>query len=380
MSTDSSTHNLKLTPSWPIILSGAGVGALLAWDALSGDAQGRVNLFYLLFVYLFIPLVSLIVSSLSLVRGKGINLARLVSQLPIWSNQVNQFQRKLSQLNVDKFWFYFQSHLAALAYAMSSVLIFFVLLLASDVNFVWRSTLLSGEEILPLLELVALPWFFWEQAQPTINLIEYTQDSRMQISSLNGDFGAWWRFVLAVQIFYGVILRGVLLLLTSMWFKWKLANDVESQLSRELKRNQRQSKTDIELAEVIHHLPSKSMMVTNWGGIDLAKLAGLESSEELSISSDNLMNAGPLASDSEQRVAERWRGPQLVLVKAWEPPLAELKDYLQNSEGIIFPVDWTATDLQPIRQPHMQEWQRFVAQLPEWKVFVPLSLMPQETK
>lgn len=377
MSIDSSSHSLKLAPSWPIILSGAGLGVVLAWGVLSGDAQGRVNLFYLLFVYLLIPILSLIVASISLVHGKGLNLARVISWLPIWSKQANLFRRKLNQLGVEKFWLYFQSNLASLAYAVSSVVILFLLLLASDVSFVWRSTILTADDVLPFLQFISLPWSFWEQAQPNMSLVELTQDSRLQTQEFNSALGSWWRFVLAVQIFYGLILRSALLLLTSIWFKWKVASDVEFQLSKKLKVNQRRVDSEDQIADVVHQLSSSRIMVTNWGGINLSMI---EPFKELVIREDNLMNAGPLANESEQRVAERWQGPQLVLVKSWEPPLAELLDYLQNSQGYVFPIDWNQDGPQKIRPSHLREWQRFVGQLAQWEVFVPMSLTPPQEK
>ena len=48
--------------SRPILLLGFGLGLLLSITVLSGDDAGRVNLFYLLLVYLFIPLFGALIS------------------------------------------------------------------------------------------------------------------------------------------------------------------------------------------------------------------------------------------------------------------------------------------------------------------------------
>lgn len=72
--------------------------------------------------------------------------------------------------------------------------------------------------------------------------------------------------------------------------------------------------------------------------------------------------------------------PILILVKAWEPPLAELGDCMQTSAGFVFPVDLTLAATQSdkkeavLRKPkkeHLEEWQRFIENHAEWQLFQP---------
>ena len=367
--------NLKLT--WPIILIGASLGLVLAWSVLSGDQQGRVNLFYLLLVYLFLPLASLVISCLSLLNGKGINLSRIIATLPIWSDQRKLIIRKAQQLKVEKFWFFYHSQLAALAFSASSLLIFFMLLIASDINFVWRSTLLSASDIYPLLNLLATPWAFWPEAQPSLTLLEATQDSRLQAVIAGNHYHAqWWKFVLAVQVFYCVILRSTLLLLTTLWFKYRLKNDIEQTLANAPKNHPSTQEGSDKFNTTNLNLP-QGLTVNNWAGIEPQLLLSLHT---LDLSPDNIMKAGPLASEAQHRDAERWLGKQIVLVKSWEPPLGELEDFLKNGNGFIFPLDWKNTTLKRLRPEHLQEWLRFVNKLPRWQVYLPNELLPAESK
>lgn len=374
MQSQSSTQKIKLQIAWPIVGLGAALGAVLAWGALSGDVQGRVNLLYLLLVYLFLPVGSLVISTVSLVKGRGLNFARLIVAMPIWSNQKRLLLNKTRQLHVEKYWLFFQSHLAALAFSLTSLLAFFLLLLATDINFVWRSTLLSATDLQPLLKAVAAPWYFWSGAQPTVELLQATQDSRLQTLRLPADqHGYWWKFVLAVQLFYCVILRTGLLVITAWLFRGKIKNDFEQELAAQVQAWPNQDNAPDQYQPVAQTLPD-DITINNWAGVDLKLLADFQG---LDLTADNLLNSGPLATQDEQQLAEHWRGQQVVLVKAWEPPMGELADFLQAGLGFIWPLDWKDGSLVSLRQQHLQEWQRFAEQLPAWQVYLPAELVPE---
>ncbi|TQV89028.1 DUF2868 domain-containing protein [Aliikangiella coralliicola] len=372
MPPDKNNHNTSNIISWPIVAIGAGIGFVLSWSVLSGDYQGRVNLLYLLLVYLVIPISSLIISLVSLIKGDGINLARLLVALPIWSQQKKSTFRKFHQLSVDKHWFFLQSQAAALAFSVASLFSFFLLLVATDVNFVWRSTLLQSSDLLPVLKVIATPWSFWSEAQPTISLLQATQDSRLVQADMNAAaYAGWWPFIFATQLVYSLLPRSILLIATRGWYLKLIKTDFEQQLQSEINRHSPRAPETFEISPVVHQLPNNQIVVNNWGGLDLNMLSILD---ELNLSSDNVICAGPNASFAEQTVAERWRGEQLVLVKSWEPPLGELADFLQNSKGYLLPLDWEEQRLISPRESHVQEWQRFAKKLKHWQVYVPEKL------
>ena len=62
----------------------------------------------------------------------------------------------------------------------------------------------------------------------------------------------------------------------------------------------------------------------------------------------------------------------MVLVKSWEPPLAELSDYLcalpEAMQRFILPLDWDEGKVQPIREIHLDEWRRFCGTLAGWQL------------
>lgn len=374
MSLKHKSPNANLQIAWPIVLLGSALGGVLAWGVLSGDQQGRVNLLYLLLVYLFLPLAGLIISTTSLLGNRGFNFARLIVALPVWSNEKRMLMRKTQQLRVEKAWLFFQSHLAALGFSITSLLVFFVLLLATDINFVWRSTLLNAADLQPLLKSIAAPWFFWSEAQPSVALLEATQDSRIEtVRSAGGSHADWWRFVLAVQLFYCVILRGSLLAVTAWVFKAKASKDFEQKIAAKIPPSSKQDEAHENYRPTVSVLPDKTV-INNWAKIDLNWLSRFT---ELDFSTENILNGGPLATAEQRQIAEACEVEQVVLVKAWEPPLGELSDFLQTGKGFIWPVDWQADSLVPLRPEHLQEWRRFANDLPDWQVFLPLEFMPK---
>lgn len=369
--------NNKPTPAdspkvlWLIVAVGAALGLILSWSVLSGDQHGRVNLLYLLFLYLFLPITSLLVSLVSLLGGKGINLARLVIALPIWSAQQQALFRKTRQLNLHKHWLLLQSQAAALAFSCASLLVFFMLLLATDINFVWRSTLLDATDLLPLLNIIALPWSFWDSAQPSLLLLQATQDSRLLISGVDAtQYAGWWQFILATQLFYSILPRALLLIAARLLFIRRAGQDLESRLQQEISRRPVTTSKSPALAPEVTQLPP-AIAITNWAGVELSLLQPLA---ELDLRADNLLVAGPLATQEQQASAESWHEEQLVVVKAWEPPMGELLDYLQHGRGYLLPLDWDKTGLKAPRHNHLQEWQRFISQLPQWQIFLPQQL------
>ena len=352
---------------WPIAYAGGVLGLFLSWMVLTGDEQGRVNLFYLLLVYLLIPVLSVTLSILSLIFGKGLNLARLLMSFPLWSVSVKSLLRKNQQLKIDKYWLLMQSQAAAIVFSMASLGTFFILLVATDLNFVWRSTILEPRDVIPLLEFVALPWLFWDSAQPTLALIEMTQDSRLVASNIgNQNNGAWWTFILATQLCYSLLLRIILLVATNYWLSKVVKSDIASTLLSEINQHKPTAIVKITVGSVTHNLP-KNIVWLNWDNIPTNVWSLLEDNSQLTRTENSVVSNQDTVQDTEQ----------LVILKAWEAPLGELEDYLKQGCGYLQPLDWDNSGLQKLQLKDLQEWQRFIDNLPRWSLYVPEEYMPE---
>ena len=364
--------NDLLKTNWLTLSAGAFLGFIFSYAVFSGDQHGRVNLLYLLIVYLVIPVLGLIISLISLFRGQGVNLARLIQFIPLDNKNSNLVIRRLRQMKIEKHWFFLQSQLAAIAYSFASLLLFLILLLSTDINFVWRSTLLSAEDIFYVLKGISFPWPFWSSAQPTMELLSLTQDSRIASNEVSSNvYGRWWQFIFAVQIFYTLLPR----LFGYAIAKWQIIriarNDIESKLLAE--NTHSKSVEDAKTRKEFVSLIPEHLVITNWAGIDPLLLAKIDI---LDTDSNNFMQAGPTSTDAQQMVAERWQGEQVVVVKSWEPPLGELEDFLQNGRGYLLPLDWNGESLKKIQEKHLSEWIRFASQLADWQIFCPMALVP----
>jgi len=351
--------------SLPVLVSGFLLGLVLSWSLISGDAQGRVNVLQLVAIYIILPIASLVFSTASLMLGKSWNFARLASIFPFWSKEYQQKILRVTQQKHAKWYFFYQSQAAALSFSCASLLVLLMLLISTDVNFVWRSTLLSAEQLFPLLEFLAKPWSFWSSAQPNLELLKSTQDFR--ILSQNGlvnNFAGWWQFILGAQLFYAFLLRFISIVICKVAFKVINGKPDSIQLMTTV-RTQSSVATESQLATTVNNIES-DFSLNNWCGVDNKLLQVIL--DKLEFSQSDEIFAGPLASHTDQMIAERWQKTQLLIVKGWEPPLAELADFMQNGMGYLLPLDWDKNGLKQLKKEHLDEWRRFIFQLPQWKL------------
>lgn len=351
-------------PIAAIILIGFILGLFITWGLISGDEQGRVNLLHLILIYVFLPIISLAVSSFSIIFGKGINFVKLISLIPFWSSEQKR-QLLLQEYRAGSKWiFFYQSQLAAISFSVASLIVLLVLLLSTDVNFIWRSTLLTAENISPVLQWLAKPWSFWSAAQPSLALLQNTQDSRMTTTVVEAaSFSNWWKFVFAAQLFYAFLLRAIAIVVAHFFIKLTNIKTPKGIIHSSTPHTEKLPQT--QLAEVSTEIDS-DYSLNNWCGLEPCLISQLEKQTNYTRISD--LQAGPLATDAQQMVAERWQQPQLILVKGWEPPLAELSDFMQNGNGFLLPLDWDENSLIRLSQEHLDEWRRFAGQLTNWQL------------
>ena len=143
-------------PIWPVYWITAALGIGLSWAALSGDEAGRINLLYLMTIYVFLPIASLLLSIASMLFSKGLHLSRWLLKLPFWHSTDRAKLNQLRRQGMDKIWLFHHTQIAALLFVLASLIVLFILLLTTDMNFIWRSTLLDATDLLPMLNLIAL--------------------------------------------------------------------------------------------------------------------------------------------------------------------------------------------------------------------------------
>ena len=342
-------------------------GAFSTFAIMSGDALGRVNLLYLLLLFVAWPVCAMLLLFISPLLKQRASLTLQLINLPLWPPG---WQQRLLKRKHQDDWqvqvFYLAQKLAlSFSLACSFALIFS--LLFSDVNFVWRSTLLSAEHILPVLKGIALPWWFLDTAQPLQNLLEQTRDSRLIAPESTANYGAWWPFLIMSQLFYGVVPR----LISLGWGSYRLqqltkkAETYNESALIDLKNPQPETPQLTTVTEPELPLPEYNLLYWN------ALPAELKNSlyAVLGTPKNTFQGGATGHPDTEQRALSATL-PLVVVTAAWEPPMGELADLLQAGKGYLLPLDWNseANNWLPVSTHYLDEWRRFCKPLPQWQL------------
>lgn len=343
------------------------LGLLASVAVLRGDDFGRVNLLYSLSLFALLPSIGLVVTLLLLFLGRRSGIAALLIELPLAPKTLASLlltQRSGVRRQTALFSL---SQSLVLAFAMGNLLGFVLMLLATDVSFVWRSTLLDAATLFPILDTLASPWGWWQAAQPSLEMLNQTQDFRLQGASLEGNYvGQWWQYLLAAQLCYSIVPRALLWLFANNKFKRAAQlQDSEQDPSHQLAVVTPAPESD-KLAASVSVIPANAVLFDCAHTSD-ALLSKIEKSLRVSAS-----YKAPTSFDfTLDGISPTSTPPFVVVVRSWEPPLAELADSIlaaftaeQRQNLFIAPIDWESNQHQGdhLIQPtvaHTQEWRRF---------------------
>ena len=345
------------------------MGILVGAGALSGDELGRVNLLFFILLFAVVPILSLVMSSVLLLTRKS-GIASFIMNLPFWPKGLGVHAVQHELIGSKKNWLFLQSQCIVLAFAFGGLVVFFALLLGTDVNFVWRSTLLDAQSLLPALKIIALPWLFWADAQPSLALLELSQNSRIAENG-NGYSANWWRFAVAAQITYNLVPRLVMLLIAAWRYRQDLMTNPAGDSTHTVAAARHFSEeTPLLLAGIAYTAPN-AYELADWANMPDYCVTFI--TETFGAAKNKTSIDALTAADKLQQHQET--ASLVVVVKSWEPPLAELKDVLDSLDHkntyFILPLDWTDSSVVPVKTEHLNEWRRFTATLSNWQVLLP---------
>ncbi len=363
-----------------LICLGGLSGILLGYGVLAGDALGRVNLLYVLMLFAFLPVLALALSILLWLSGSTKGLVGGLLELPILPRQFRVATMELASSGKRKAWLFYQTQCLTLSFALGGMLVYLLLLLGSDISFVWRSTLLEASDLLPLLQTLAIPWLFWPEAQPGLELLQQTQDFRLSAQTTDAPvLGQWWKFILAAQCTYNLLPR-TLMLVVSRYRYLRQTDTPPQDISTHPSPSRLNTSTDnTALAPVVFSVGAPYILL-NWAD---APLQCQQSVTRFLGTATSTMDVGPLVEPESININPLDQSV-VVLVKSWEPPLAELSDYLlslpsadsisgsnsgpEAAQRFLLPLDWTEAQVVPTRSNHLNEWRRFCSTLPGWQL------------
>ena len=366
MTADNTQHALKQL-SFGFGLFGLCCGFLSSYAVLAGDGGGRVNLLFVLLLFAFVPVASLLLSLILIVRGGGKGFAGALLDLPLWPRHLTLALPQLTIIHGRKSWFFYQTQILSLSFGIGCILLYLLLLLGSDISFVWRSTILEPEDLLPTLQIIGLPWSFWPEAQPSLALIEQTRDFRLDSENTGAlQVGLWWKYILAAQLVYNLLPRSIMLLVARHTYLRRLQTSGIKREAETQNQYPNSAAGDVALASLVTSVKPPFILLA-WAEIPA------HCQEKIQQIIGDASGTRRIGAIPEENVSDPDKNLSLVVVvKSWEPPLAELADRLRGidstADKLILPLDWNEKGMRQPTPSHMEEWRRFAATLPNWQV------------
>jgi hypothetical protein len=417
------------------------IGLLVGWLTVTGlfqyDGAGRVNLVYLLFVFVALQLALVLLAAIAMLPSsvsRWLPGFSSLQEMLKWFSPgrlqgfISRFKPKSEQSDIalllgrnqkvfariGKWQIFSWSQLFGVAFNVAALFTLFVLIAVKDIAFGWSTTLnIQTEAIFGATKLLSWPWQSWLPSEvPTLSLVEVSRYFRLQESiptAVDAEIlGGWWPFLMLCLFFYGLLPR----LLLMLFCRAKLNNAVvrtiryfpgkEALLDR---LNRAVIETHADSVDAAAQLVNKdfkergsvknvalgsSMILINWSGFDLSDERLLELIQQAGRFSiqDSYQAGSNCQPEEDLQVIEEIAkssvtAPIGLLVKSWEPPLGELADFIHDLRDSIAPE--RALILMPIRlegnklaepeQRDIEEWQRFTNSLVDpWVSLSPLGL------
>ena len=348
------------------------LGLVVTLSFISGDEQGRVNLLYFLILFVFLPVCGILISVLALFLPWGKGVVGWLLELPFWPQQWQRQMNAIPRRSIRRAVLFYLSQILAVSLGLGCLVAFFFVLLVNDVSFVWRSTFLQAADLLPLLSLLAKPWLYWQTAQPSLELLQLSQDYRLGSQGSNAlVLGQWWKYALAAQVTYNLIPR-VLMLCIAQFVFWNSQRPEQTLGSNKLDEKLSRNSMPVagKMAPVVRALQGPYVLL-NWAAAPDPVIDQVRALLGQPVAVENR------SADSASEVSSVFTPDTktVVLVKSWEPPLGELADCLQQrpSPGWVMPLDWHESEVNEVRELHLAEWRRFSGTIEGWAVLLPVT-------
>ncbi len=370
------------------LLVGGGL-SLTGFLAMSGflfaHTSGLVNVLWFFALFVLLQFALCLLSAFTLLfasfgrseAGFSFNPARLVFSRSIRERRYWRDFRSIFGLAFLRY-----GQVMGVGFMAGAMAAFLVVLAVNDFSFVWSSTFnLSNTAMERFTAIASTPWSAWLPAA-TVDT-QVIADSRYHPGAAKFSAGqvasmrSWWPFLFAAMACYALLPRILLWIASRILYRVRLrrafvgypgADLVLRRMNNPAVSSQARHAPAQSTAAVRHDVPPRpDLMLVSWSG---AVAAGeVDDYQELAgIPPDRVVDAGlSLEGDSEALAVAMGGGIQhaVVVARAWEPPLSELADFLQqlgqqvSSELFIRPLAGTE-----VSTSSLEDWQRFAGGLP----------------
>ena len=334
------------------------LGILTGVGLLRYNGSEPVNLIYFLAIAVLIPLVSMGLSMIAMLRANRAKNLLVHLSMAFWMERIVALWSKesadaLQEVRINPLvanWIVIKrSQSIALAFSIGLLLALLGVVATQDVAFAWSTTLdLSAEGFYRFLHTLAWPWRAWlPDAVPSLSLVEQSRyfrlgggvsDTLIAHASL---LGAWWKFLAMATLFYAVLLRLLLWIvsakgLTRALHTALMSLDGAKQLlsdmnepyitTHEQEEDKKTPSTEPHQPSVAHKPVTAYDMVQGWS-LDEDRLRFL--CDHFDIEAPVCFHVGGNNTlEADEKVIEESSGSVVLFVKAWEPPTMDAVDHI----------------------------------------------------
>ena len=336
------------------------LGFSTGFALLSYSGSEPINVIYLLLVMVGLPLLSMLLSLLSLLLGNlGAKifahlsplyyLEKMVKFLPFAKNI--EFSSLPFSTTLTKWIFLQRVQIFSFLFSLGLFLALILMIISKDIAFGWSTTLqVDAKSFQALLSTLSLPWReFFPSAVPSLELVELSHYFRLgehldsNMIHHADKLGAWWQFLAMATLTYALGLRLIFWIVAHYGLKQQLKKESLSldgvpTLIKEFQTpfvSTQSHKTEKHLEiqeesvrEVDEHLGEEYQAILGWNFSDdhlllVKDVLGVKANSREGVGGKNSFL-------EDKKIIDKLKGEVLVYVKAWEPPTMDFMDFLED--------------------------------------------------
>lgn len=268
--------------------------------------------------------------------------------------------RHIIYKNIERCLLFSITQLGGFAFSLGAFISCIYLVTFSDIAFAWNTTLdVSPQSFHRIIQIISAPWsIFNADIIPSLNLIESTRYFRLDgtYSGAQGNAlsaGGWWPFLLCIIIFYGLIPRAVLMMVSGLKLHllakkapW-LSADLDAlyrrltspkYLSQSVEKNSNVKKRERDEPPVFDgkEIDAQSCMVIVWGEAELDDIViNRIISSQFGWSTHDIVHAGGLDNNQDNEILKGFEKgtqtePILFMAESWEAPGRAVEYFLRQ--------------------------------------------------
>jgi len=370
-----------------LVIVGFVVGLFSGIALLHYNGHAPVNVIYFMAMVIALPLFTMTLTLISMLKAYHTRAVLIHLSPSYWMEKIvsllpSKVQKDVENVHINPLlanWIVIKrSQLIALFFSLGLLVALLLVVATKDIAFAWSTTLhVDAESFHRFLNTLALPWRSWfPSAVPSLELIEQSQYFRLgdklseEMISNASKLGEWWKFLAFATLFYAIILRFFMYLLSVLGLGMAvkksflslkgvdiLLRDMnEPIITTNAQESVKENETTLQgTLQTVQKLDASYDMVQGWA----------MSKEQLHVLNDSMHVITPLVYDvggtntleEDAEIIHKSHGEVLLYVKAWEPPTMDFMDYL---EALVKSVDKVVVVPVGMQEEHYNAEEKFV--------------------